>query len=310
MAAKKSVPIAAITCLILTVLFTVFSSTVSSEARRGLELCSSSVIPALFPVFVINGLLLRLGGAAVMKKLLGGIVSFIFGTPESCAYSVVIGLLSGAPAGVISLSASERDGAISWGDAEASLLACAPLSFPFVYGAIGVGMLGDGRKGLLLYIIQLTSIAAVSHLLTFGHKRKTAASCVNTFSKMPFSAAFTHSLRDALDGIIGVCGAVVFFSAMSGIVSVLPFLSSGARLFSAALLEVTSGASEICGSLEGNGAFICLCAAVGWSGVSVISQCANAVNGRFGIRSLLLGKALTSLLCALAGFIASILGVV
>lgn len=307
---KNALRFAGLLCFAATVCMTAVSSTVAREARRGIELCLSAVLPSLFPIFVMNGLMTRLGAAEMIARPLRPVLSLIFGVPPSCAYPVTIGLISGAPSGVIALRASVEDGLTDASEAEASALVCSPLSFAFVYGAIGTGMLDSEKQGLLLYLIQLVSMAIASRLASVGKKSKKSLRRKEAAAPLPLSEAFSLSLKTSLDSVINVSGTVIFFSVLSGIVMAIPILPKTLRLALSVLLEVTSGAAAVCTELSGASAFVCLCAAIGWSGLSVIGQCANASSGRFSLSRLLLGRALTSVISVLLGICAVFLGLI
>ena len=296
-------------CFSFAIILTIFSSTVSEEARQGIELCLKTVIPSLFPIFVLNGLIVRLSVANLLPNKLKRLLSAIFGTPNSAALPLTVALLSGAPSGVIALSSLYDSGKLTADDAERSALACSPLSFAFVYGGIGIGMLGSKRLGAILYLIQLISVAVTSRLMNFGVKKEKATGDSDEVNVVSLSCAFTSSLKGALDGITGVCGAVVFFSVLSGIVFSIPHLPSSIKIALSLMLEITSGASFACGELGGEALFVCICGAVGWSGLSVIMQCANASSGRFGVGRLYVGKVITALFCVIGGVLAVFLGV-
>ena len=117
-------------------------------------------------------------------------------------------------------------------------------------------------------------------------------------------SALAASLREAAEALVGICGAVVFFSALAGILSALSFLPHPVELALLSLLELTTLAGSAAATLTPNVALLVLAFGCGWSGLSVHAQVALVTEGRYPLTRYIAYKLLcgwlSAALCALA----------
>ena len=87
-------------CLLGVMAVLLVSSAAAGEAvRRGLSLCARSVVPALFPFFVVSGLFTSLGFAEGMGRRLTPAAALLFRVSGAGASAFFLGLLGGYPVG-------------------------------------------------------------------------------------------------------------------------------------------------------------------------------------------------------------------
>ena len=68
-------------------------------ARSGLRLCYNVIIPSLFPFFVLSSLVVELGLAGYLGRLLEGLMRPLFRVGGACASAVALGFIGGYPVG-------------------------------------------------------------------------------------------------------------------------------------------------------------------------------------------------------------------
>ena len=71
----------------------------SEAVRDGLQLCARTVIPSLFPFFVVVSLLLQLGLADCLQGVCAPFMGPLFRLRGVCALPLLTGLLGGYPSG-------------------------------------------------------------------------------------------------------------------------------------------------------------------------------------------------------------------
>ena len=76
----------------------IWSDTVRQAVQEGLALCAQSVIPSLFPFFVVSALLVSLGFAQFLGRPLEGFMRVLFHVGGNGAAALVLGLAGGYPA--------------------------------------------------------------------------------------------------------------------------------------------------------------------------------------------------------------------
>lgn len=265
------------------------NETASAAVRQGLALCARSVIPSLFPFFVVVSFAVGCGFFAVLRRL---------GLPVGAAVFLV-GVVGGYPVGARTVGELYRGGGLTKERAETLLTFCNNAGPSFIFAIAGVGVFGSQKVGLNLYGVHILSALAAGGLLgglrsaqnaskPAGFDRKTAGNG----TKLP--ALFVSCVGSAAAAMVNICAFVIFFLVVMALVRqawpTVPPLALG-------LLELTGGIT----SLEASPAGFCMAAALlGWGGVSVHCQTAAVLEDTgLSLKRYLLAKALQAVVSAL-----------
>lgn len=246
------------------------SETAAQAVREGLALCGGSVIPALFPFLVVSRLFVATGSAAVLGRLLAPLTRRMLGISGPGGTAVLLGLLGGYPVGAQTAGELARTGAISRQEGQRLLLFCNNCGPAFALGVAGVGCFGSLRAGAWLWLIHV-SAAVLTALLT----RSTSSPEGRTSPSAPqaLSSAFPGAVRGAGEGMLHVCGFVVFFLVLLRVLGRVTGLShpvlSGA-------VELTQGILALPHTRRG---FVWAAGLLGWGGLSVHGQSAAVLSG-------------------------------
>ena len=206
----------------------------ASGALQGLRACAARVIPALLPFFVVSRMLTALPLPTPGRRA-DRLFRALFGVRAACLPALLTGLLGGYPAGAAAVTELYRAGALSKAEAERALCFCNNSGPGFFAGLIGAAVLGDVRRGLILYGL--------------------------------------HALSALLTGLLlQVSGLIVFFSSMlavlraAGLTALLP--NRLAEALACGALELSSGILL----LSGPGAEAACALLMGWGGLCVHFQ--------------------------------------
>ena len=287
---KHAAPTAA--CMGLLALLLLCSAQALESARAGLALCARVIVPSLLPFFVLSALMSAMGIPARLGRSAAPAMSVLFGVSGSGAAAFLLGICGGYPLGAATVGALVRDGSVSREEGERLLAFCNNSGPAFILGAAGVGIFGSAEIGLKLYAAHVLSAAAVGVLFRRpGPRVPLPPSAAG--SEPRFSAALPEAVRSAVSTVLTVCGFVVTFTVLTGVLDASGFfparvgrtavLTRQGLRFSRALL---TGALELgsgIGALEGlspTGGNLALCAfLIGWGGVSVHLQTAAVIAG-------------------------------
>lgn len=246
-------------------------SAVAAEAvRRGLTLCARSVIPALFPYFVVSGLFISLGFADGVGRRLEPLTRRLFGVGGAGASAFFLGLLGGYPVGGRTVGQLYRAGRLSKEEAERLLAFCNNAGPSFILGVVGVGCFGSLRTGIYLYLIHAFSAVLVGIL--FRKKAPASGQKVRYSAVFEPVPAFVRAVGEAAEGMVRLCGFVVFFLVILALITDLTGLNHPVLL---GFVELTSGVTALEGS-QGNLAWAA--ALLGWGGLSVHGQTAAVLS--------------------------------
>lgn len=267
-------------------------SAVAAEAvRRGLTLCARSVIPALFPYFVVSGLFISLGFADGVGRRLEPLARWLFGVSGAGASAFFLGLLGGYPVGGRTVGQLYRAGRLSKDEAERLLAFCNNAGPSFILGVVGVGCFGSLRTGVYLYLVHAFSAVLVGIL--FRKKAPASGQKVRYSAAFEPIAAFVRAVGEAAEGMVRLCGFVVFFLVILALITDLTGLNHPVLL---GLAELTTGVT----ALEGRpGDLVWAAALLGWGGLSVHGQTAAVLSDTdLGLGRYFLGKILQAIFSA------------
>lgn len=293
----------------ISVLFTIYSDSISAFALSALRLCALSVIPSLFPFMVLSALASKIASHLTHKG----------SSKAAVILSVFLGALCGFPVGAASVAAMHKNSLIPKYDAEHLCALCNNAGPAFVIGVIGHGFWGSGRLGMMFYICQLISAGIVFFIWrTMFCKARTdliknvpsVAQRHLSFIKNRSSAnaaeraarIFCTSVSESSVSVIQICGYIVFFKVICDTLHMfMPHSPVSEIVYTviAAILEFTTGsasAAELGGALG-----IALCGfTIGFSGISVIAQ-STGILSKAGLSSipLIVMKFLAGLLSAI-----------
>ena len=138
--------------------------------REGLSLAAVQALPALFPFFVVSGLLVRCDTAR-LSPLLAKPLARLYGLPPEAAPTLVLGLIGGYPVGAATACALLSEGVLSREAAERVNRFCNCASPGFCVGLVGLGVFGSAQAGAMLYGIHIVSALIVG--LFFACPRRT-----------------------------------------------------------------------------------------------------------------------------------------
>lgn len=301
--------------LVLTAAFLRNAAAAAEGCRRALDVCARLLIPSLFPFFVLSGFLNRLGLPELLGQLIAPAALRFYGVSGAGASALVVGLLGGYPSGAACIADLERGGKVAPEEAERLLGFCNNSGPAFIVGAIGLGVFGSARVGLLLYGVHVCS----AFLTGLFFRRPQAAPGALAPKAVPLSpaAALTEAVKQAVSSMLNVCGFSVTFTVLLAVLDGSGLLSglSGAaaarfglspvclRAMLAGIFELGSAAAamqglRLCPASLALAAFL-----VGWGGLSVHFQTLGLLEGCGARGSLhLAGRLISACIGALTAY--------
>ena len=179
----------------------------------------------------------------------------------------------------------ERD-ELSGGEAQRLLGFCNNSGPAFLVGAIGAGVFGSVKAGLLLYGAHVLAAVSAGILLRGGKTQENTRALPPAAPPAPFSRALSEAVRDAVPALLSVCGFVILFTVFTGLLEANGFLELLSKILSGlfphglqpirALLlgfwELGSGVGALRGLPLSPGNLALAAGLVGWGGISVLFQ--------------------------------------
>ena len=269
------------------------AKTALQGARQGVELCLKTVIPSLFPFFVLSILLTSslLGSRIPLLRPLGRLC----GVPKGAESLLIPAFLGGYPVGAQSVAEAYRGGQLSRAQAERMLAFCNNAGPAFLFGMAGAMFPGKWMAWALWGIHIAGALFAA--LMIPG----TPGETVTMPSKTPLS--LSDALNKAIKVMASVCGWVILFRVLLAFLSrwFLWMLPAAAQVTVTGLLELSNGCCELMAVADIPARF-CICAGIlAFGGLCVTMQTLSVTQG-LSMRLYFAGKAVQTVFSlALAG---------
>ena len=254
-------------------------------AKTGVELCLWTIIPSLFPFFVLSVLLTGafLGQEMKILRPLGRLFSMSKGSEAL----LIPAFLGGYPAGAQSLAQAYGAGLMDKQAAQRYLTFCSNAGPAFLFGMLGP-MFPKTWMVWLLWGIHIFSAFLVSRI-TPGQE---VSLSLPGGSPPSVSAAVLSGTKIMAQ----VCGWVVLFRVVLAFLErwLLWLIPREISIFLSGLLELSNGCCALSGIESIPLRFLLASVFLAWGGFCVAMQTASVVRG-LSIRSYLRGKLLQTL---------------
>ena len=275
------------------------SADAAQAVRDALALCAQSVIPALFPFFVVSSLFIDLGCAAVLGRSLAPVMHRLFGVSGAGGTAFLLGIIGGYPVGGRTAGELYRSGQCEREECERLLAFCNNAGPSFILGIAGLGCFGSVRVGAWLYLIHVGAAAMVGLLFRstsrqMGRPKKTETP--------RWADALIEAVRGGAMSMVNICAFVVFFLVILRLFSRFTGIQHGAIL---GIVEMTNGILRLANDRRG---FIWAAGLLGWGGLSVHCQTAAVLSGSgLSLKRYFIGKALQAAISMAAAWPVSLL---
>ena len=266
----------------LTALVCIFGmgNVVTDGLKSGLLLCSSVIIPSLFPFMTVCSFMEKSGLLNIGAGKWEWVTGRLFKLP-GCTFLVrLLSFFAGYPVGARMVRSMHSSGAISLSEGKKMCLFCIGAGPAFLVIAVGCGMLYNKWAGWILAVTHLLS-AIVTALLCgrFVESYRPTEQVSIKKQRMSLADALVESVAASTGALISVCAYTVLFS---GVVAVIK--ASWGQWVGLALTAVTE-VSNGCALAAVLQAPIPVFAAItGFGGISVMCQvmaCAGVCRPKF-----------------------------
>ena len=250
-------------------------------ARDGLELCLRTVIPSLFPFFVLSNLLTT---AFTGQRLsLFQPVATLCGVPRGGESLLITGFLGGYPVGAQAVTGVYRAGQISKAEAERLLAFCNNAGPAFLFG-MSAALFPQRRAAVLLWGIHILSAVFTAVLLP---AEESPALTLSGGKR----ANLTDAMQNSVRVMAYVCGWVILFRILIEFLErwVLWLLPVSAQVGITGLLELTNGCCALAAVASEPLRFVMCSTMLAAGGLCVTMQTLSVTEG-LSVRFYFLGK--------------------
>ena len=237
----------------------------ASAAGEALALCGKVLIPSLFPLLVVGGMLVpNLRGIPLpfLARLLG--------LPKGGEGILLLGCAGGFPVGAACICQAVRDGAATRRDAQRMLGLCSFCGPAFLFGVLPSVL--PMRWVIALFVLQLET----GLLLTAFWPHRSAGALQPSGKPVTLMEA----VQNAVNSMISICAWVTIAGVAAGFLRrwLFPLLPPAAAVILTGLLELTNGIFAL-RSVTPSQAFVLCAVFVCFGGISVLLQIGGLAAG-------------------------------
>lgn len=260
------------------------------SAREGVALCVRTVVPSLFPFFVLSGVInsCLLGRAFPFMQPLGRLCKI----PKGAESLLILGFLAGYPIGAQLITGAYQEGSLTQKSARRMLGFCNNAGPAFLFGML-TPLFTSGKTVWLLWSIHILS-ALITGCILPTDELSTALIPTNN------GISFSKSLQRAAQAIAGVCGWVILFRVILGFCNrwFMWLLPTTIQVLLSGLLELANGCVLLQNVPAEGMRFLLAGAMLSFGGLCVGMQTMSATEG-LGTGWYFPGKVLQTLLTVL-----------
>lgn len=265
-------------------LILIFDSSLAVQgAGEGIRLCIQTVIPALFPFFVLSTVLTESLAQSCSGPI--QILTNRFGIPEQAGPVLIPAFLGGYPVGAKCAGDLYRRGQIEKSEAERLLAFCSNAGPSFLFGMVS-GFFSDRKTVWVLWGIHVLSALLTAWFM--GGCRNAEGKPVSGVPRQEVSAIIS-----AARAMILVCCWVVLFRIVIAFLEAWFLLGfpQWLQVFLTGILELTNGCCGLDSIPDENLRFVLCACMLSFGGFCVLLQTASVTKG-LSLKCYLTGKLL------------------
>lgn len=241
-----------------------------------LNIWISSILPSLFPFFVITDILNSYNVINYIPKFIKNIFKRLFNINDNSLFILFISMLSGFPSNARNIKNLYKENKITKEEAE-HLLFYTHFSNPmFIFGTLVVIFLNNKNLGLLILISHYLPNFIIGFLVRKYNNPKHNYNINTNNNCNNFGIIFTKSIKSSIDSLLLISGTLTVFLIISTIIINLFNLNQLNSLLIKSILEITSGLKELSTINFNNSTLVIMSSCIlSFGGLSVHMQVIN-----------------------------------
>jgi len=269
-----------------------------------LNIWITSILPSLFPFFVITDILNSYNVISYIPNFIKKIFKKIFNISDNALFIFFISMLSGFPSNARNIKNLYKENKISKNEAE-HLLFFTHFSNPmFILGTLVVIFLKNESLGLLIILSHYIPNFIIGFLLRKNNNTKINYN-INKNNCNNFGIIFTKSIKNSIDSLLSISGTLSIFLIISTIIINLLNLNTINSLLIKSILEITSGLKEISTINFNNSTLVIMSSCIlSFGGLSVHMQVINELTETdISYKNFFIGRILQTFLSLIISYI-------
>lgn len=204
------------------------------------NICVNNLFPCLIPFMIISNILINYNFVQDISDILSNITTKIFKVNKSCAFALIMSMISGTPSNSKYLKDLFNNRLINEYDISKCLCFCHFTNPIFILGTIGYSFLGNKRIGLIILISHYLG-NFISGILNRNKKYKIInLEHKSNLNKKGFINVLNESIKSTIDTLLLIMGIITSCLIITGLINSI-FKINNDYKFIFGILEITQG---------------------------------------------------------------------
>lgn len=204
----------------------------------------SSLLPAIFPFFIVSDILINYNSIKYFPKVIRNIFRYLFNINDECFIIFLLSMLSGFPSNARNIKNMYLSKKITKEEGE-HLLYFTHFSNPmFILGTIPI-ILNNDKIGIYILLAHYLSNIILGICLRSYNKTSNNINNNSNEESKNFGLILTTSIKKSLDSVLGILGTLIVFLIISNLLINFFDLGNTSSLLVKSILELTSGLKEL-----------------------------------------------------------------
>lgn len=222
----------------------IYRNLVFDTVGFSLNIWITSLLPALFPFFIVSDILINYDVIKYFPKVIRNSIKYLFNVSDNGLVIILLSMLSGFPSNARNIKNMYLDKKITKEEGE-HLLYFTHFSNPmFILGTIPLILNSNKISKYILISHYLANIILGICLRKYNRVNDSNNSNYKE-DKHNFGLVLTTSIRKSLDSVLGILGTLTVFLIMSTLLINFFNLDNTSSLLVKSILELTSGLKEL-----------------------------------------------------------------
>lgn len=222
----------------------IYRNLVFDTVGFSLNIWITSLLPALFPFFIVSDMLINYDVIKYFPKVIRNSIKYLFNVSDNGLVIILLSMLSGFPSNARNIKNMYLDKKITKEEGE-HLLYFTHFSNPmFILGTIPLILNSNKISKYILISHYLANIILGICLRKYNRVNDSNTSNYKE-DKHNFGLVLTTSIRKSLDSVLGILGTLTVFLIISTLLINFFNLDNTSSLLIKSILELTSGLKEL-----------------------------------------------------------------
>lgn len=222
----------------------IYRNLVFDTVGFSLNIWITSLLPALFPFFIVSDILINYDVIKYFPKVIRNSIKYLFNVSDNGLVIILLSMLSGFPSNARNIKNMYLDKKITKEEGE-HLLYFTHFSNPmFILGTIPLILNSNKISKYILISHYLANIILGICLRKYNRVNDSNNSNYKE-DKHNFGLVLTTSIRKSLDSVLGILGTLTIFLIISTLLINFFNLDNTSSLLIKSILELTSGLKEL-----------------------------------------------------------------